>query len=82
MLIKESILIEAKKFLSTQLGVSPESIPIHASLKGLGLDSFRIIELVLFIERTSGLEFPDHAYTPANLQSVESITDCFITLQK
>jgi acyl carrier protein len=82
MLNKDSIINEAKNFLSGQLDVKPESIESNADLKSLGLDSFRIIELVLFIERRTGMYFPDHAYTPANLKSVESIVECFIALQK
>jgi len=82
MFSKESILNEAKNFLCRQLDVKPESIQSNAELKSLGLDSFRIIELVLFIERRTGMNFPDHAYTPVNLKSVESIADCFIALQK
>ena len=81
MIGQESIISEAKKFLASQLGVNPETIQSNASLKSIGLDSFRIIELVLFIERSTGLSFPDHAYTPANLQSVESIASCFSSLQ-
>jgi acyl carrier protein len=82
MLNKESIISEAKVFLSGQLGVKNESIQSNAELKSLGLDSFRIIELVLFIERRTGMNFPEYAYTPINLKSVESITECFIALQK
>jgi len=81
MVSRESIIGDAKKFLSAQLGVPPESIQSNVSLKSIGLDSFRIIELVLFIERSTGLSFPDHAYTPANLQTVESIASCFSSLQ-
>jgi acyl carrier protein len=79
---KDLIVAEAKKFLSNQLDIKAESIAGEAELKSLGLDSFRIIELVLFIERTTGLNFPDHAYTPSNLKSVESIANCFTALQK
>jgi acyl carrier protein len=79
---KESIVVEAKNFLSKQLDIKPESIQGNAELKSLGLDSFRIIELVLFIERRTGMSFPDHAYTPSNLKTVESVAECFITLQK
>jgi acyl carrier protein len=82
MINKDSIILEAKKFLSKQLDVKAESIQREAELKSLGLDSFRIIELVLFIERKTGLTFPDHAYTPSNLKSVESIANCFSALQK
>ena len=82
MMNKETIISEAKNFLSMQLDVKAELILSDSELKSLGLDSFRIIELVLFIERKTGLTFPDHAYTPSNLKSVESIANCFSALQK
>jgi acyl carrier protein len=81
MLNKDTLITEAKKFLSEQLNLNPESIHDNSELKSLGLDSFRIIELVLFVERRTGLVFPDHAYTPSNLKSVETIANCFIALQ-
>jgi acyl carrier protein len=81
MVNKDSIISEAKSFLSRQLEVKVELIQNNSELKSLGLDSFRIIELVLFIERRTGLVLPDHAYTPSNLKTVESIANCFITLQ-
>lgn len=73
---------EAIGFISEQIDLSPEKILPDQELKTLGLDSFRIIELVLFLERKTGLSFPDHAYTPDNLRSVDSILTCFMNLRR
>lgn len=73
---------EAIGFVSGQLDLSPETILVNQELKGLGMDSFRIIELVLFLERKTGLSFPDHAYTPDNLRSLDSIVSCFMNLKR
>lgn len=73
---------EAIGFVSEQLDLSPEKILTNQELKSLGLDSFRIIELVLFLERKTGLSFPDHAYTPNNLRSLDSIITCFMNLRR
>jgi len=82
MMNMQSILSESKFFLSQQLEISADNIDAHADLKGMGMDSFRIIELVLFLERRTGLSFPDYEYTPANLKSIDSIITCFLKLEK
>ncbi len=71
---------EAIGFIAGQIGLSPEEISTDQELKSLGLDSFRIIELVLFLERKTGKSFPDHAYTPSNLRSLDSVVTCFMQL--
>jgi acyl carrier protein len=79
---KEEIISQATIFLSGQLGLQADEIDINRELKSIGMDSFRIIELILFIERRTGLTLPDNAYTPANLKSLESIVHCFMKMQR
>ena len=76
----KDITADAKKFIATQLEIPEEAVHADQDLKSLGLDSFRIIELVLFLERRTQLSFPDHAYTASNLKSVNSIVECFMKL--
>ncbi|MEO8087749.1 MAG: phosphopantetheine-binding protein [Bacteroidota bacterium] len=80
MLNQKETVEAAKVFLSKQLELDPASIEANRDLKSIGLDSFRIIELVLFLERKTGVAFPDHAYTPENLKSVDSIVSCLMKL--
>ncbi len=82
MLDQKKITEEAKGFISKQLDLSLDAIPVKQELKSMGMDSFRIIELVLFLERKTGLSFPDHAYTPDNLNSLDSIVACFMNLSR
>jgi acyl carrier protein len=82
MLNHQDIVLEAKKFIATQLEMPEETVDADQELKSLGLDSFRIIEVVLFLERRTGLSFPDYAYTPSNLKTVDSIVASFLKLQK
>lgn len=82
MLNQTILLQEAAGFLSKQLGIPVQAIDSGTDLKSMGMDSFRIIELVLFLERSTGLSYPDKAYTPANLKSVDSIVECFLKLEK
>ena len=73
---REIIEKEVVQFLSQQIGLPLEKINVDDELKNLGMDSFQIIEMVLFIERKFGIAIPDHAYTPGNLKSVASIVKC------
>ncbi len=79
---QKKIIAEASGFLSKQLGIAPESIDMMMDLKSMGMDSFRIIEFVLFLERKTGLAFPDHAYTPENLKTAETVVACFMKIEK
>ena len=67
---------EVLSFLSNQVNIPIEALNATEELKNTGLDSFQIIEMVLFIERKFGIVIPDHAYTPGNLRSVDSIVNC------
>ena len=49
----------------------------QTSLPGLGVDSLSYARLLIAVERRFGLEFPDEAMTPENLDTVESITRVF-----
>ncbi|MCH2230582.1 MAG: phosphopantetheine-binding protein [Crocinitomicaceae bacterium] len=42
-------------------------------LKEVGVDSFSIVEIVLFIERKYGKLIPDHLMVPETFRSVRSI---------
>ena len=73
---KRELESELLHFLADQLQRPVTDLKPSDELKRLGLDSFRVIELVLFLERKSGLTFPDHEYTPSNLKSVETLVAC------
>lgn len=77
----KTIMHDAMGFICDQLDLTQDAIPADRDLKSLGLDSFRIIELVLFLERRTGLTFPDHAYTPDNLRTLDSVVACFMKLR-
>ncbi|MEZ4947955.1 MAG: acyl carrier protein [Saprospiraceae bacterium] len=42
----------------------------------LGLDSFSLIEIVLFIERNYGVGLPDEALSQENIYSAETMASC------
>ena len=45
-------------------------------LKDIGVDSFSLMEIILFIERKYGAILPEHELTPENLESVKNISLC------
>ena len=55
-----------------------EGVAVEAdtSLTKLGLDSFSIIEIVLFVERQYGLTLPDEALSQENIQSASTLAKC------
>jgi len=64
--VKENLLAE-------KVEIQPETI-----LASVGLDSFSMIEIVLFLERKFGIELPDETLTPENIKSVSALCKCAI----
>jgi acyl carrier protein len=66
-----------------RLPISPEEIDDAAPLfgEGLGLDSIDVLELVLELERSFGVEIRDEETGAAVLRSIDSIAD-FVMLQR
>ena len=79
---KDTMVKELIRFLSGQLNKPEAQISTGDELKSLGLDSFRIIELVLFLEREFGISIPDHAYTPDRLKSVDTLVNMAMEFRK
>lgn len=61
--------------LAGEVAVSPEM-----ALSQIGVDSFSLMELVLFIERRFGLELPAEALIPENIASVSSLSAYCVSL--
>ena len=55
-----------------------EGVEVHPDtpFSQLGLDSFSIIEVVLFIERNYGVGLPDEALSPENIHSAGTLAKC------
>lgn len=61
--------------LAGDVVVSPDT-----ELSQLGVDSFSLMELVLFIERRFGLELPAEALVPENMANVRALSAYCISL--
>ena len=54
----------------------------HSPLSQAGIDSFALVELVLFCERVLGVRVPDSHLTSANLASMSSLANCIAGLAR
>ena len=69
----EAIERELIQFL--EKNILSENVKINAGqeLKAAGLDSFSIVEILLFIERKFGFVIPDEQLLPENFKTIHSI---------
>lgn len=63
-------------FIQANLVAKGVQVDGDTSLTQLGLDSFSIIEIVLFVERQYGLTLPDEALSQENIQSASTLAKC------
>ena len=61
----------AENILAGEVIVLPDTI-----LSDIGVDSFSIIEIILFIERKFGISIPHESLTPENFVSVDALVLC------
>lgn len=62
------------KFLKDNILAPGVEVSPDQSLANLGVDSFSLMEVVLFIERRFGLVFPLEELTPEVIESVASLS--------
>lgn len=67
---------ELTGFIKSSLVADQVEVNETTAFDSLGLDSFSIIEIVLFIERKFGVTLPDKELTRENMHSVETLTRC------
>ena len=54
----------------------------NSPLTHAGIDSFALVELLLFCERSIGVRVPDSHLTSANLTSMSSLANCIAELAR
>ncbi len=67
----------AQNILAGEVSVEPSTI-----LSDIGVDSFSIIEIILFIERKFGVSIPHESLTPENFVSVDALVECMRQYKK
>ena len=70
---RSSIEKELNVFLENNILAEDVVITSESEFKEMGVDSYSIVEVVLFIERKFGIIIPDIELTPENFENVSSI---------
>lgn len=60
-----------ENILAPEVDVLPSTV-----LQSIGIDSFSLMELILFIERSYGLILPPDSLTPENIATVNALSIC------
>lgn len=63
-------------FLSDNILAEGFEVSSDTELSSIGVDSFSLMEVILFIERSLGIVLPAESLTPENIASVDSLSQC------
>ena len=75
-LTNDTICNELCAFVSSHILAEGIELDKSTALNTIGVDSFSLIEIVLFIERQYGIILKDETLIPENLKSIETIAGC------
>lgn len=78
----EKIEKELIEFISNHILAKGIQLSNETVLKEVGLDSFSIVEIVLFIERKFDVLIPDHKMLPETFISVKNIAQVVVETQQ
>ena len=70
------------QFAQTNLVAEGQVFDENSSLSQVGIDSFALVEVVLFCERVIGVRIPDSHLTGTNLASFTSLARCIAELAR
>lgn len=76
----QSIADQLCRFARTQLLAEEAAFDAHTPLTAAGLDSFSLVELILFTERTFGVSVPESHLTRENLATLSALGRCIADL--
>jgi acyl carrier protein len=69
-------------FARTNFVAEGQEFNENSPLSDAGIDSFALVELLLFCERDLGVRVPDSHLTGANLTSMASLANCIADLAR
>ncbi len=76
----EEIAIRLCSYLSENILAQDIDVNKETELSTVGVDSFSLMEMILFVERSFGLVLPAESLTPENIASVGSLSAYCATL--
>lgn len=78
----ESIETDIITFLVNNIVAPNTAITATTVLRDIGIDSFSIVEIILFIERKYGVVIPDDKLIPENFRTIQALSVIVNTLIK
>ena len=76
----QTITAQLCRFAQANLVPPGTSLSEHSLLAEVGIDSFALVELLLYSERTFGISVPESHLTHENLASLASLARCIVAL--
>lgn len=73
---KSMISLQMVKYLNSEIMDEPLEFDPATPFSEIGVESYDIIQLVLFIERKFGIEIPESELIPENLESIDTLAAC------
>ena len=73
----EDIVAKLVIFLKEQVLAEGVEVTAATGLADIGVDSFSLMEILLYLERAYGLVFPLEVLTPENIATVQSLAECY-----
>ena len=73
MIDEEQIRNDVKKFIETNITAGGFLIGPNTVLSDAGIDSFSIVEIILFIERKYGVAIPNEEMLPENFKTIDAV---------
>jgi acyl carrier protein len=67
------IIADIKKFIETNILAGDIMLEADTNLKNIGIDSFSIVEIMLFIQQNYNILIPDDQLVPENFRTLQSL---------
>jgi len=76
----DMIIAEIKNYIEKNILAETEQLDAETDLKKAGIDSFSMVEIILFIERKFGVAIPDEKLIPDNFKTLHSLSATVLEL--
>lgn len=77
---QQTIIKEIKQYIETNILSADISIGPDTVLSDTGIDSFSIVEIILFIERKYGVVIADDKLVPENFKTLRALSSTVMDL--
>ena len=76
----ETIIKDIKNYIEKNIMAENIMIDADTELEDAGVDSFSIVEIILFIEKKYGVSMPDDKLIPENFHSLRALSATVLEL--